>query len=92
MGDVVDALRALGATIHDVGAPGHLPVEVVGGSLAGGEVAVRGDVSSQFLYAALARSIAVRVFGARISGCSAAWRSCRYWAMNSMSMRPPRHA
>jgi 3-phosphoshikimate 1-carboxyvinyltransferase len=49
MGDVLDAVRALGASVHDVGAPGHLPVELEGGSLAGGEVAVRGDVSSQFL-------------------------------------------
>ena len=49
MGEVVDAVRALGAEVHDVGAPGHLPVEVVGGTLAGGEVAVRGDASSQFL-------------------------------------------
>jgi 3-phosphoshikimate 1-carboxyvinyltransferase len=39
--------------VHDVGAPGHLPVEVVGGSLAGGEVDIRGDVSSQFLSALL---------------------------------------
>lgn len=49
MDEVIDALRALGAVVHDVGAPGHLPVEVEGGTLAGGEVAVRGDVSSQFL-------------------------------------------
>jgi 3-phosphoshikimate 1-carboxyvinyltransferase len=49
MGEVLDAVRALGAEVHEVGAPGHLPVEVVGGTLAGGEVAVRGDVSSQFL-------------------------------------------
>ncbi len=49
MGDVLDAVRALGATVQDVGAPGHLPVEIEGGTLAGGEVAVRGDVSSQFL-------------------------------------------
>lgn len=49
MAEAIDALRALGAEVHDVGAPGHLPVELVGGSLAGGEVAVRGDVSSQFL-------------------------------------------
>lgn len=49
MGEVIGALRALGAEVHDVGAPGHLPVEVVGGTLAGGEVAVRGDTSSQFL-------------------------------------------
>ncbi|MFL6206435.1 MAG: 3-phosphoshikimate 1-carboxyvinyltransferase [Acidimicrobiales bacterium] len=49
MREVVDAVRDLGAEVHDVGAPGHLPVEVQGGTLAGGEVAVRGDVSSQFL-------------------------------------------
>jgi 3-phosphoshikimate 1-carboxyvinyltransferase len=53
MGDVLDALRALGATVDDVGAPGHLPVEVHGGSLRGGEVDVRGDTSSQFLSALL---------------------------------------
>ncbi len=49
MGELLDAVRALGGEVHEIGAPGHLPVEVVGGSLAGGEVAVRGDVSSQFL-------------------------------------------
>jgi 3-phosphoshikimate 1-carboxyvinyltransferase len=51
MGDVLDALRSLGAREQDVGAPGHLPVEEEGGSLEGGAVAVRGDVSSQFLTA-----------------------------------------
>jgi 3-phosphoshikimate 1-carboxyvinyltransferase len=49
MEDVLDAVRALGAAVHEVGAPGHLPVEVDGGTLTGGEVAVRGDVSSQYL-------------------------------------------
>jgi 3-phosphoshikimate 1-carboxyvinyltransferase len=49
MGPALDALRTLGADVHEVGAPGRLPVEVVGGSLAGGEVAISGDVSSQFL-------------------------------------------
>ncbi len=49
MASAVEALRSLGAGVHDVGAPGHLPVEVVGGSLRGGEVALAGDVSSQFL-------------------------------------------
>jgi 3-phosphoshikimate 1-carboxyvinyltransferase len=49
MAEAIDALRALGAEVDDVGAPGHLPVDLVGGTLAGGEVAVRGDVSSQFL-------------------------------------------
>ena len=53
MGDGLDALRRLGAQVHDVGAPGHLPIEVQGGSLEGGEVDIRGDVSSQFLSALL---------------------------------------
>ena len=49
MGEAIDAVRTLGGIVRDVGAPGHLPVEVEGGSLGGGEVSVRGDVSSQFL-------------------------------------------
>lgn len=49
MGATMEALRALGAELHEVGAPGHLPVDVVGGSLHGGEVTISGDVSSQFL-------------------------------------------
>jgi 3-phosphoshikimate 1-carboxyvinyltransferase len=60
MGEVLDAVRALGATVRDVGAPGHLPVEVEGGTLAGGEVAVRGDVSSQFLSGLLLTGPAMR--------------------------------
>ena len=60
MGDVLDAVRALGGEVHEVGAPGRLPVEVVGGSLAGGEVAVRGDVSSQFLSGLLLAAPAMR--------------------------------
>lgn len=49
MGPSVDALRSLGAEVRDVGALGHLPVEVAGGSLLGGEITVPGDASSQFL-------------------------------------------
>ena len=60
MRDVLDAVRALGAEVHDVGAPGHLPVEVVGGTLVGGEVAVRGDASSQFLSGLLLSGPAMR--------------------------------
>jgi 3-phosphoshikimate 1-carboxyvinyltransferase len=60
MSEVLDAVRALGAEVHDVGAPGHLPVEVIGGTLAGGEVAVRGDVSSQFLSGLLLAGPAMR--------------------------------
>jgi len=53
MGPLVQAVRALGAEVRDVGAPGHLPVEVVGGTLRGGDVSLSGDVSSQFLSALL---------------------------------------
>ena len=60
MGEVLDAVRALGADVYEVGAPGHLPVEVIGGTLAGGEVAVRGDVSSQFLSGLLLAGPAMR--------------------------------
>lgn len=73
MAEAIDALRALGAEVHDVGAPGHLPVELVGGSLAGGEVAVRGDVSSQFLSGlllaapAMATGLVVHVVGPLVS-------------------------
>jgi 3-phosphoshikimate 1-carboxyvinyltransferase len=49
MGDVVDALRALGGQADEIGAPGRLPVEVHDGPLAGGAVTVPGDTSSQFL-------------------------------------------
>ena len=48
MGDAFAALRSLGARIDEEGVPGHLPA-VVEGPLDGGEVALAGDVSSQFL-------------------------------------------
>ncbi|HLT69205.1 MAG TPA: 3-phosphoshikimate 1-carboxyvinyltransferase [Acidimicrobiales bacterium] len=50
MGPVLDGIRALGAAVEHHGEPGHLPVTVVApGGLEGGEVAVAGDVSSQFV-------------------------------------------
>jgi 3-phosphoshikimate 1-carboxyvinyltransferase len=49
MAPVIDAVRSLGGAVRDVGAPGHLPVEVHDGPLAGGEVHLSGDASSQFL-------------------------------------------
>lgn len=50
MGPVLDGVRALGARVEQHGEPGHLPVTVVApGGLDGGEVAVAGDTSSQFL-------------------------------------------
>jgi 3-phosphoshikimate 1-carboxyvinyltransferase len=50
MGPVLDGIRTLGAEVREEGAPGCLPVTVVApGGLGGGEVAVAGDTSSQFL-------------------------------------------
>lgn len=48
MGDLVDALQALGARVDPLGAPGRLPLRVTG-PLAGGPVSLPGDASSQFL-------------------------------------------
>ena len=50
MGPVLDGIAALGAAVEPEGAPGHLPVTVdTPGALRGGDVAVAGDTSSQFL-------------------------------------------
>jgi 3-phosphoshikimate 1-carboxyvinyltransferase len=58
IGDLVDALRQLGAQVEDLGQPGYPPLRVSGpvpgGALALGQpIRVRGDVSSQFLTALL---------------------------------------
>lgn len=47
MADLVDALRALGVTVEEEGAPGHLPL-VVTGSFQGDTVRVPGTISSQY--------------------------------------------
>ncbi len=49
VGDLVDALRQLGASIRYLGAEGYPPLAVVGTGLAGGTASIRGNVSSQFL-------------------------------------------
>jgi 3-phosphoshikimate 1-carboxyvinyltransferase len=50
MGPVLDGIRALGAAVAEDGEPGRLPVTVAApGGLAGGDVALVGDMSSQFL-------------------------------------------
>jgi 3-phosphoshikimate 1-carboxyvinyltransferase len=52
--DLVDALRALGARIDYLGAEGYPPLAIHPGAVAAGQtVAVRGDVSSQYLSALL---------------------------------------
>ena len=50
MAPLIDALRSLGVTVEEEAEPGHLPFTVVGtGGPMSGRVAVRGDVSSQFV-------------------------------------------
>ncbi|MBN2621779.1 MAG: 3-phosphoshikimate 1-carboxyvinyltransferase, partial [Acidimicrobiales bacterium] len=50
MGPVLDGIRALGATVVHHGQADHLPVTVdAPGGLDGGDIAVAGDTSSQFL-------------------------------------------
>ena len=50
IGDLVDALRQLGAGIDYLGEQGYPPISIRPAAIrAGGKVSVRGDVSSQFL-------------------------------------------
>ena len=60
MGPLIEALRSLGVTVEEEGDPGHLPFTVVGaGGPLGGRVAVRGDVSSQFVSGLLLAGVEV---------------------------------
>jgi 3-phosphoshikimate 1-carboxyvinyltransferase len=49
MGEMFDALTALGCVLEPLGEPGCLPVQIEARGLAGGPIELRGDVSSQFL-------------------------------------------
>lgn len=51
MGPLFEAIRALGGNVRYLAREGYLPVAIHGGSLRGGRVRIRGDVSSQFLSA-----------------------------------------
>jgi 3-phosphoshikimate 1-carboxyvinyltransferase len=51
--DLVDPLRQLGATIDYLGQAGYPPLAIQANGLAGGEVSMRGNLSSQFLTALL---------------------------------------
>ena len=74
MGPLVEALRARGARIEPLGAEGFLPLRIEGGTLTGGEVSIRADVSSQFVSALLLASpvvaggLSVRTEGRPVSG------------------------
>lgn len=53
IGDLVDALRQAGADITYLGNAGFPPLQIRPGAITGNKVAVRGNVSSQFLTALL---------------------------------------
>ena len=53
IGDLVDALNAVGARIEYTGNPGYPPLHIRPGQVAPERMAVRGNVSSQFLTALL---------------------------------------
>lgn len=76
IGDLVDALRAMGADIRYAGWEGYPPLVIGAGAARGpapSSIAIRGDVSSQFLSALLmalplaAANVAVEVTGELIS-------------------------
>ena len=48
MDDQIAALRLIGVTVEELGEPGHLPLKITGPPT-GPSVALRGDVSSQFV-------------------------------------------
>lgn len=53
IGDLVEALRTVGAEINYNEKDGYPPLTIKGKKLTGGEVSIRGDVSSQFISALL---------------------------------------
>ncbi|MFC3852379.1 3-phosphoshikimate 1-carboxyvinyltransferase [Salinispirillum marinum] len=53
IGDLVDALRQLGADIEYLGQEGFPPLRIKSTGLRGGRVAIKGNISSQFLTALL---------------------------------------
>ncbi|HEY5994787.1 MAG TPA: bifunctional 3-phosphoshikimate 1-carboxyvinyltransferase/cytidylate kinase [Gallionellaceae bacterium] len=73
IGDLVDALRQLGAKIEYLGNEGFPPLKISPAKLAGDTVKVRGDVSSQFLTGLLmalpltGQTVKVEVVGELIS-------------------------
>ena len=73
IGDLVDALRQLGANIEYLGNAGYPPLRISPAQLAGDTIQVRGDVSSQFLTGLLMalpllnRTVRVDVVGELIS-------------------------
>ncbi len=73
IGDLVDALRQLGADIRYLGNEGFPPLQISPAKLAGNTMQVRGNVSSQFLTGLLmalpllSRTVKIEVIGELIS-------------------------
>lgn len=53
IGDLTDALQQLGANIEHLENPGFLPLLIKGHALSGGNVSIKGNISSQYLTALL---------------------------------------
>ena len=87
MADLHGALRSLGARVDqwEGSAPGHLPVAVSHGELSGGQVAVRGDVSSQFVSALML--LAPRLHGGLVITVEGDLVSRPYVEMTAQVMR-----
>jgi 3-phosphoshikimate 1-carboxyvinyltransferase len=70
---LVDALRQLGATVTYLGKPGCPPISLEGGHIHGGKVAIKGNISSQYLTALLMslplaeKSSVIEVIGEQVS-------------------------
>ncbi|MBI3450911.1 MAG: 3-phosphoshikimate 1-carboxyvinyltransferase [Acidobacteria bacterium] len=73
IGDLLSALRSLGVEARSLGANGCPPVEVVASGLPGGDVTLRGSVSSQFVSGLLlaaplaAGDLVIRIDGPLVS-------------------------
>ncbi len=53
IGDLIDAMQALGATVSYLNDVGYPPLRIQGRSLSGGTVTIKGNISSQYLTALL---------------------------------------
>ena len=53
VGDLLSALKSLGASARSLGTNGYPPIEIRGGKLSGGEVTISGGISSQHVSALL---------------------------------------
>lgn len=73
IGDLLDALHQLGGSAASKAGDGYPPVQIAGAGLRGGETAIRGNISSQFLSGLLMaapyaeRNVTINVAGKLVS-------------------------